>query len=55
MKYLAALGIAALVFAATPSNRMTSPAPMEQLATINVGDMAPDLAFPDPSGKTRKL
>ena len=55
MKYIAVLGLAALVFAATPSNRVTSPTPMEQMATINVGDMAPDLAFPDPSGKTRKL
>lgn len=55
MKHVLALGVAALVFAATPAVRSTAPNSLEQLATINVGDMAPDLAFPDPSGKTRKL
>jgi len=58
MKHVVALGLAALVFAAVPANRVTAPraeVPAAQLATINVGDMAPDLVFPDPSGKTRKL
>ena len=55
MKQILILGAAALVLAATPAGRVTAPIAVEQMASINVGDMAPDLAFPDPTGKTRKL
>lgn len=55
MKKFLVLGAVALAFAAAPAGQMTAPSTMEQMATINVGDMAPDLVFPDPTGKTRRL
>lgn len=45
---LAAFGWMNTDTAATPDNP-------EQMASLNVGDKAPELAFKDPEGKTRKL
>ena len=37
------------------SSDETSVAPQGQVANLNVGDKAPELAFQDPEGKVRKL
>lgn len=55
MKYILFLGTSALLLAASPASVVTSPEVSSQMATVNVGSTAPDIALLDPSGKTRKL
>ncbi len=55
MKQILSLGIAAILLAASPASVVSAPDASLQMATVNVGSMAPDIALPDPSGKTRKL
>ena len=59
IKTLAAIGVLALgLFGfrmVTSSSDEASVAPKGQVANLNVGDKAPELAFQDPDGKVRKL
>ncbi len=55
MKHILSLGIAAILLAASPASTVTAPDASSQMATVNVGSMAPDITLLDPTGKTRKL